>query len=69
MYLLTPQLELKRLSRFYDDVISAVESTPTYKRTREILDSINSQATGDDQPEEKQTPEQSDPVQGTIKFM
>ena len=26
-----------------DDVISAVESTPTYKRTREILDSINSQ--------------------------
>lgn len=25
-----------------DDVISAVESTPTYKRTREILDSINS---------------------------
>ena len=30
-----------------DDIISAVESTPTYKRTREILDSIHSQATGD----------------------
>ena len=27
-----------------DDVISAVEQTPTYKRTREILDSIHYQA-------------------------
>ena len=52
-----------------DDVISAVESTPTYKRTREILDSINSQATGDEPPVEEQAPEQNDPVQGTIKFM
>ena len=31
-----------------DDVISAVEQTPTYKRTREILDSIYQQATGED---------------------
>ena len=49
-----------------DDVISAVESTPTYKRTREILDSINSQATGEE-PIGKQDPPQ-EPVQGTIKF-
>ena len=52
-----------------DDVISAVESTPTYKRTREILDSINSQASSDERPEEEQKPEQNNPVQGTIKFM
>ncbi len=52
-----------------DDVISAVESTPTYKRTREILDSINSQATGDyvhEEPVATSTPDE--PVQGTIKF-
>ena len=30
-----------------DDVISAVEQTPTYKRTKEVLDSIYSQANGD----------------------
>ena len=50
-----------------DDVISAVEQTPTYKRTREILDSINSQANGevfvDDVPIDN-----SEPVQGTIRF-
>ena len=51
-----------------DDVISAVESTPTYKRTRDILDSINSQAIGDE-PEEPSVPlEPHDPIQGTIKF-
>ena len=53
-----------------DDVISAVEQTPTYKRTREILDSIYQQATG----EEPQTAAaadnapQSEAIQGTIKF-
>ena len=52
-----------------DDVISAVESTPTYKRTREILDSINSQATGDIIPEHPIAPTNDEPVQGTIKFM
>ena len=31
-----------------EDVISAVEQTPTYKRTREILDSIYTQATGEE---------------------
>ena len=51
-----------------DDVISAVESTPTYKRTREILDSINSQATGDYVHEEPVASTPDEPVQGTIKF-
>ena len=52
-----------------DDVISAVESTPTYKRTREILDSINSQAGGNDAVNFDAPPaEPSEPVQGVIKF-
>ena len=52
-----------------DDVISAVESTPTYKRTREILDSINSQAVGEETADTDDTPiDNADPVQGTIKF-
>ena len=51
-----------------DNVISAVESTPTYKRTREILDSIHSQATGNIVVEQKgDTP--LDPVQGPISFI
>jgi cell division protein FtsZ len=45
-----------------------VESTPTYKRTREILDSINSQATGDYVHEEPVASTPDEPVQGTIKF-
>ena len=52
-----------------DDVISAVESTPTYKRTREILESINSQATGHVMTDVDDTPqEQGEPIQGVIKF-
>lgn len=51
-----------------DDVISAVESTPTYKRTREILDSIHSQAIGDEIVNNKTKDEPGDAVQGTIKF-
>jgi cell division protein FtsZ len=50
-------------------VISAVEQTPTYKRTREILESINSQATNIDEPDVDET--LSDPrnaIQGTIVF-
>ena len=50
-----------------DDVISAVESTPTYKRTREILDSINSQAV-EPEPAEKSDHQQPEVIQGTIKF-
>lgn len=48
-----------------DDVISAVEQTPTYKRTRAVLDEIRNQAAGeikskDDGPHEA--------IQGIIKF-
>ena len=52
-----------------DDVISAVEQTPTYKRTREILDSIHSQA-GDAPAEAPQQADaqQADAVQGVISF-
>ena len=50
-----------------DDVISAVEQTPTYKRTREILDSIYSQASGEIPQQDNDTPP-SAPVQGTISF-
>ncbi len=50
-----------------DDVISAVEQTPTYKRTREILDSIYSQASGDEAQQPAETPA-AEPIQGTIKF-
>ena len=53
-----------------DDVISAVEQTPTYKRTREILDSIYTQGSGnnadDSQPQKQETA--PEPIQGTIKF-
>ena len=50
-----------------DDVISAVEQTPTYKRTREILDSIYSQASGEE-PQQKSEAPAAEPIQGTIKF-
>ena len=50
-----------------DNVISAVEQTPTYKRTREILDSIYSQASGEDMQQQKQEV-QPEAIQGTIKF-
>ena len=50
-----------------DDVISAVESTPTYKRTREILESISNQ-----NQEEEDAPARAEndasAIQGTIKF-
>ena len=52
-----------------DDVISAVEQTPTYKRTREILDSIHSQA-GDapvESPHQTDA-QQGEAVQGVISF-
>ncbi len=65
-----PNIYLFRLEDLdNDDVISAVESTPTYKRTREILDSINSQATGNIMVKEDEPPvEPSDAIQGVIKF-
>ncbi|MBQ8463668.1 MAG: cell division protein FtsZ [Prevotella sp.] len=48
-----------------DDVISAVESTPTYKRTREILSSIG----GQNEPAEPQRQDTSDAQQGVISFV
>ena len=51
-----------------DDVISAVEQTPTYKRTREILDGIYSQASGDYPAADTNDAAPSEPVQGTIRF-
>jgi len=51
-----------------DDVISAVEQTPTYKRTREILDSINSQANGEVLVDDNNPADNTGPVQGTIRF-
>jgi cell division protein FtsZ len=50
-----------------DDVISAVEQTPTYKRTREILDGIYQQASGED-PQQQRSEPQQEIIQGTIKF-
>lgn len=49
-----------------DDVISAVEQTPTYKRTREILDSIYHQANGDEPQQSDQS--QDATISGTIVF-
>ena len=49
-----------------DDVISAVEQTPTYKRTREILDSIYNQSNGEEA--HQKNDESQEPVQGTIRF-
>ena len=51
-----------------EDVISAVEQTPTYKRTREILDSIYTQATGEEPQFQVEASPQTEPIQGTIKF-
>lgn len=47
-----------------DDVISAVESSPTYNRTRQILDEIRNQATGETKKEEEENN-----VQGVISFL
>lgn len=49
-----------------EDVIMAVESTPTYKRTRQMLDDIRSQATGISNQESDK--EAGEPIQGTISF-
>ncbi len=49
-----------------DNVISAVESTPTYKRTKEIRASIGNQNAI---PETQQHPEQNETTQGVISFV
>ena len=48
-----------------DDIISAVEQTPTYKRTREVLASIGNQTPVKEQAE----PQQAEPVPGVISFV
>lgn len=50
-----------------EDVILAVENTPTYKRTRQMLDDIRNTGSGnkDDKPS---TDEQADTVPGIISF-
>ena len=48
-----------------DDVISDVEQTPTYKRTRQVLDEIRNKAAGQLQASDI---EKKEPIQGTIKF-
>ena len=48
-----------------DDVISAVEQTPTYKRTKEVLASIGNQ----NAVEEVQRPETPEAQQGVISFV
>lgn len=47
-----------------DDVISSVDSTPTYKRTRQELEEIRNQAMG----HVKQVDSEESQIQGTIKF-
>ena len=56
---------LKLICLDNDDVISAVEQTPTYKRTREILASIGNQNVV----EELQRPETPETQQGIISFV
>lgn len=52
-----------------DNVIAKVETSPTYKRTKEILESIHNQSVGVEQTEENSGDEkQGDAIQGTIKF-
>lgn len=50
-----------------DDVILAVENTPTYRRTRQMLEEIRKQASGAT-PADKSAEQPSAPVQGIISF-
>lgn len=47
-----------------DDVISSIESTPTYKRTRQELEEIRNQSMG----QVKKAENEDNKIQGTIKF-
>ena len=52
-----------------DNVIAKVETSPTYKRTKEILESIHNQSVGVENTEDKTSDEKSnEEIQGTIKF-
>ena len=50
-----------------EDVILAVENTPTYKRTRQMLDDIRKQASGNTT--EPTQDDNGEPVQGVISFV
>ncbi len=50
-----------------EDVIYAVETSPTFKRTRKTLQDIRDQANGD-KPEETEKPEKPEETQGIINF-
>jgi cell division protein FtsZ len=52
-----------------DNVISAVEQTPTYKRTKEILASIGSQNNSIAAEPQQRADAGSEPVQGVISFV
>ena len=49
-----------------DNVISDVESSPTYKRTRQVLESIRGKASGNTNADNNAKNEE--PVQGVISF-
>ena len=49
-----------------EDVILAVENTPTYKRTRQMLDEIRNQANGNKR--DNDNDDKADTVQGVISF-
>ena len=52
-----------------DNVIAKVETSPTYKRTKEILESIHNQSVGVENSEDKTSDDkQNEEIQGTIKF-
>ena len=51
-----------------DNVIAKVETTPTYKRTKEILESIQSVSYGAEQTVEEEKPQQERPTPGVISF-
>jgi cell division protein FtsZ len=51
-----------------DDIISAVEQTPTYKRTREVLESIGNQNVVGKATANEQAYNSSD-IQGVISFV
>ena len=70
-------LKYKRLAHIYlfhaedldnDNVIARVETSPTYKRTKEILESIHNQSVSVDRTEEKREEKENNEIQGTIKF-
>ena len=48
-----------------EDIILAVENTPTYKRTRQMLEDIRKQGQDKEHEEKKK---ESEPIQGSISF-